>query len=277
MALTSVRAAQSAIVAPPSTTNSSRPRSAPFQLRGSSFTMMVLRLIDPTDPRFEQLLAEKVAQAPGFFRNAPVLVDLEDVAGAGLFIDFGRLVALCRAIGMAPVGIVNGDAAQSQAAIAAGLALFPPGRAAANPPNPREPNPRELAVREAPAAAGAPAPATVAAPAPAGRATRTVAEPIRSGQQIYASGGDLIVLGPVSAGAEVAADGNIHVYGRLRGRALAGLGGDAQARIFCHSLEAELVSIAGLYQVSENIDPAHWGRPVRIAAAGPALVFEPLI
>lgn len=231
--------------------------------------MMVLRLVDPTDARFEQLLAEKVGQAPGFFRNAPVLVDLEEVAGLDLFIDFERLVALCRAIGMAPVGIVNGNPRQAQAAIAAGLALFPPGRAASNPPNP--------GTREAPAAPVAAPPLPAAAPPPAGRAARTIAEPIRSGQQIYAAGGDLIVLGPVGAGAEVAADGNIHIYGRLRGRALAGLSGDAQARIFCHTLEAELVSIAGLYQVSENIDPAFWGRSVRVAASGRTLVFEPLL
>jgi septum site-determining protein MinC len=111
---------------------------------------------------------------------------------------------------------------------------------------------------------------------PAAR-NRIVNHPIRSGQQIYAAEGDLIVLGTVSAGAEVIADGNIHVYGVLRGRALAGVKGDVEARIFCHSLEAELISIMGRYRISEQIDPTDRGKAVQIHLAEDRLVIEPLI
>ncbi len=93
----------------------------------------------------------------------------------------------------------------------------------------------------------------VPAAAPAALKTRLVTEPVRSGTQIYARGSDLIVTASVSPGAELVADGNIHVYGALRGRALAGAGGDEAARIFCTRLEAELVSIAGRYLVSEHL------------------------
>jgi septum site-determining protein MinC len=96
------------------------------------------------------------------------------------------------------------------------------------------------------------------------KATLIVTEPVRSGRQVYAAKGDLVILGPVSAGAEVLADGNIHIYNTLRGRALAGITGDTSARIFCNSLEAELVSIAGLYRVSEDLDRNVYKKQVQI-------------
>ncbi len=98
-------------------------------------------------------------------------------------------------------------------------------------------------------------------------------EPVRSGTQIYARGGDLIVTAAVSAGAEVMADGNIHVYGRLRGRALAGAAGDTAARIFCTRLEAELISIAGRYLVSEQLPAEYQGGPAQIALVDDALTI----
>jgi septum site-determining protein MinC len=114
----------------------------------------------------------------------------------------------------------------------------------------------------------------VSVPAPPPRAsTRIVAEPVRSGTQIYARGGDLIVTAAVSAGAELVADGNIHVYGRLRGRALAGAAGDTTARIFCARLEAELVSIAGRYLVSEQLPAEHQGGAVQIALVDDVLTI----
>ncbi|HBB24549.1 MAG TPA: septum site-determining protein MinC, partial [Pseudomonas sp.] len=107
---------------------------------------------------------------------------------------------------------------------------------------------------------------------PVYRPTRVVTTPIRGGQQIYAQGGDLIVLAPVSPGAELLADGNIHVYGPLRGRALAGIKGDTSARIFCQQLAAEMVSIAGQYKVAEDLrrDPL-WAEAVRISLSGDVL------
>src|SRR5712691_7422078 len=102
-------------------------------------------------------------------------------------------------------------------------------------------------------------------PPPPRAAARLVTTPVRSGTQIYARGTDLVVTAAVSPGAELVADGNIHVYGPLRGRALAGASGDTGARIFCSRLEAELVSIAGRYLVSEQLPADHQGSPVQIA------------
>src|SRR5579885_3019338 len=104
-----------------------------------------------------------------------------------------------------------------------------------------------------------------AAPAPPPPKSLLVTQPVRSGTQIYARGGDLVVTAAVSPGAELIADGNIHVYGALRGRALAGASGEAGARIFCSRLEAELVSIAGRYLVSDQLPAAERGAPVQIA------------
>ena len=108
------------------------------------------------------------------------------------------------------------------------------------------------------------------------KTTMIITEPVRSGRQIYAARGDLIVMGPVSAGAELLADGNIHVYSSLRGRALAGISGDTNARIFCHSLEAELVSIAGLYRVSEDLDASVFKKQVHIYLDDGYLRMDPL-
>src|SRR5205823_3474714 len=110
--------------------------------------------------------------------------------------------------------------------------------------------------------------------APLRTTARLVNEPVRSGTQIYARGTDLVVTASVSPGAELVADGNIHVYGTLRGRALAGASGDAAARIFCSRLEAELVSIAGRYLVSEQLPAEHRGFPVQIALVEDALTIS---
>ncbi len=105
---------------------------------------------------------------------------------------------------------------------------------------------------------------------------KIISTPIRSGQQIYAAGGDLIVLAPVSAGAELLADGNIHVYGALRGRALAGVKGNTDARVFCHSQEAELISIAGCFMVDEDLRSDHWKQAVQILLQDDKLHIKPL-
>ena len=120
------------------------------------------------------------------------------------------------------------------------------------------------------AAAAAPEPANDPAPA------KIINQPVRSGQQVYAPEGDLIILAPVQAGAEVLAAGNIHVYGPLRGRALAGIHGAESARVFCQSLEAELVSIAGHYKISEDLQDIGWKSAVQIQLRDDVLVVTPL-
>lgn len=219
-------------------------RETPFQLRGNSFTMMVLKVIAPASPDFFPQLESKVRQAPNFFRNAPVVLDLEDVPNGGRDLDLPAFVAQVRELHLRPIGAQHCPGDLREIVHAMGLVAMPTGKAAR----------LEVARGDAP-----PPP-----PEPAYRPPVIVSEPIRSGQQIYAEKADLIVTAAVSAGAEVLADGSIHVYGALRGRALAGISGEASARIFCQSLEAELVSINGLYQVSEDIDPDRLRKPAQI-------------
>lgn len=223
----------------------------PFELKGSLFTLTVLHLFQLDRAAIERHLVEKIKQAPGFFNNTPVVIDLEGMTGPVDGVDFTGLYDLLRGHGMAPVGIRNGGPKLQAAARLAGLPVLPESRPVA-------------------------APKKTESSEPAAR-NRIVNHPIRSGQQIYAAEGDLIVLGAVSAGAEVIADGNIHVYGVLRGRALAGVKGNVEARIFCHSLEAELISIMGRYRISEQIDPTDRGKAVQIHLAEDRLVIEPLI
>jgi len=103
-----------------------------------------------------------------------------------------------------------------------------------------------------------------------------ITQPVRSGQRVYAKGTDLIVMAPVGYGAEIMADGHIHVYNTLRGRALAGVRGDTECRIFCRDLQAELVSIAGNYRISEDLEEELRGQPVQIYMRDTALIIESL-
>lgn len=217
-----------------------------FELKAGPLTLPILKLLAGDMDELARQLALKVEQAPGFFRNAPVLIELQAVSGAGTAVDFALLVGLLRGYGMIPFGVRGGSEQQNSMAEMMELAVLSgaPERSSARRPatQPATEVPRQ------------------AAPA----ATRVVTQPVRSGQRIYAAGGDLIVIAPVSSGAELLADGNIHVYGALRGRALAGVSGDSSRRIFCYDLQAELVAIAGRYRVSEDIAPSTRGRPVQI-------------
>jgi septum site-determining protein MinC len=237
----------------------------PFQLRGGNVTLLILKVLAADDPSFFPKLLDKVGQAPNFYRHAPVILDVAEMVSRKPinFAEWGRRL---RQHQLVPVGILNGTEEQNRQAVDAGYSVMPPDRAAEAVPAAKPKGERkaaELAARE------------VAAPVASGRAARVVSEPVRSGRQIYASGGDLVVLGPVSPGAELLADGHIHVYGPLRGRALAGVNGDATARIFCRSLEAELISIAGLYKVHDDIEPAVRGRDAHIYMDGERLVIVP--
>ena len=230
-------------------------------VQGAVFTVMVIRAANLRDAAFAQALDEQVRRSPRFFLNAPVVLDLRDAGEFARAAEFEAARQILRGHTLSLVGVQNAQPAQLEAAAEAGLASFAP-----NSTQPRRPPPGQERPPEAPAEAPrAPPPAApVAAQAAAGR-TRLITEPVRSGTQIYARGSDLVVLAPVSPGAEIVADGNIHVYGALRGRALAGAGGDSQARIFCSKLEAELVSIAGRYLVSEQLPPEELRQAVHIA------------
>jgi septum site-determining protein MinC len=247
------------------------PTSSPFQLRGGAYTLLVLRLNDPKDPTLFQLLADKIAQAPNFFRHAPVVIDLQNLAEAPPF-NMAELGRRLRQHQLVPIGVQNGTEEQNRAAVNAGWSLFPEGRQATLSDPPATPTRAvEVPVRE-------PAPATAAEEEEdvSGSPARLLTQPVRSGRQVYAHGGDLVVMSSISPGAELLADGHIHVYGALRGRALAGVSGDVTARIFCRSLEAELVSVAGFWRVREDIPETLVGKPAQIFLEGDRIAIEPL-
>ena len=215
-------------------------------VQGAVFTVMVVRAGMLRDPVFETELAEQIRLSPRFFLNAPVVLDLKDAAEFTREAEFAEAREILRRHTLSLIGVQNTAPAQLEAAAGAGLASFAP-----NAPQPGRSPPRE--------------PTRSASATPVAAKTRLVTQPVRSGTQIYARGADLVVTAAVSPGAEIMADGNIHVYGALRGRALAGAAGDVDARIFCSRFEAELVSIAGSYLVSEQLPPEQQGLPVQIA------------
>ena len=251
------------------------------QFRGGLYPMMLLRVGNPRDQSFFSGVMERIAQAPDFFRHAPVVLDLQDLAGAAPF-NMAELVRRLRQHQLVPIGVVNGTEEQNRTAVNAGLSILPEGREA---PGLR---PAAVAAAGPVAAADAQVPAAAAAAAASGLASESepaagasspsllVAQAVRSGQQVYADGGDLIVLGTVSPGAELLADHHIHVYGTLRGRAHAGAKGDTAARIFCQCLDAELVSLAGHWLVRDDMPEELIGKPVQILFVDGRVCIAPL-
>ncbi|KFX07361.1 septum formation inhibitor [Pectobacterium betavasculorum] len=209
----------------------------PIELKGSSFTLSVVHLHDSQPEVIYQALQEKIEQAPAFLKNAPVVIN---VAALTAETDWIKLQQAISSTGLHVVGVsgCNDDALKKTIA-QAGLPLLSEGKAQRRVVEP-------------------------VAAVPTAVKTKVINTPIRSGQQIYARNCDLIVTSSVSAGAEVIADGNIHIYGMMRGRALAGVSGDVQSQIFCTHLAAELVSIAGRYWLSDQIPEAYFGQPARI-------------
>ena len=235
-------------------------KSPAVELKGSVFTLPILRFVRADLDAIEQALSERLSQSKNFFRHAPVVLDLELLDEADEF-DFTRLCRLLRQLDLVPVGVRQASESQQTAAVAAGLAVLKGGAVQAST--------TEVDKRESSAGRVK----EVRVPAKA----RIVEQPVRSGQQIYAPGGDLIVLAPVSAGAEVIADGNIHIYAPLRGRALAGVLGDCSARIIAQSMMAELVSIAGHYQIFDEPPAAEvFARPAQVYLKEMNITLEPL-
>jgi septum site-determining protein MinC len=230
--------------------------SVAFQLKGSLFTLTVLHLMDTNIAAFSGQLQALTQQAPKFFKHAPIVIDLQRLATHDTPIDFEGIVRELRQQNMIPVGIRSGGPNQQATAIEAGLAILPETKT----------EPAQTTKSTATNGdAGIAATSRTSRIAPlAKQSSKIITQPVRSGQQIYAQGGDLIVLAPVSSGAELLADGNIHIYAPLRGRALAGVTGDQNAHIFCHSLEAELISIAGHYWVKEDLKSSSERQAVHI-------------
>lgn len=217
-------------------------------------------------------LAQRFEATPEFFSNEVVAIDVRRLE-AGQELALAELAGMLRAFRMNPIGVVA-QAGQMTWVEKSGMPLLDsqerraamgPDAASAEPENPAPVQTSATSHKGMPAARE-----SAAAP------TMIIEKPLRSGQQVYAKG-DLIVLGLVSFGAEVIAEGNIHVYAPLRGRALAGVHGNHDARIFCTCLEPELISIAGIYRTTEHaLPPDVQGHSVQIRLRGEKLIFEPL-
>lgn len=251
----------------------------PIQFKGTALKIIQAQLRTADVALLHAALAELTGNSPDFFENDLAVLDFSNAESLPESADWPAIRQLLRASGLhaaATLGLPEGLAAAAEQAglpTISASALSRPARAKAAeavPPPPAVAEPTPLPAQEA-------APAPVPEPAPR---TITLDKPLRSGQRFYAKGCDLIVTAMVSAGAEVIADGNIHVYAPLRGRALAGASGDKSARIFTTSLEAELVSVAGLYRTFEAGVPADLARqPATVSLSGdgePRLTVAPL-
>jgi septum site-determining protein MinC len=246
-----------------------------FELRSAGFTLPIIRLLEPDLDALSAQLGAKVAEAPDFFRNTPVVIDLGELVASEADVEFPMLVGLLRGYGMIPFGVRGGSDGHHAAAQAMELAILGESRASREKVvgvSPTATTPRRAAPRAQPEVE--PIDDEIGTPPQTG--FTLITRPVRSGQRIHAIGGDLSVVGAVSSGAELMAEGNIHVYGPLRGRAMAGMNGNLAARIFCQDLQAELVSVAGHYRVSENIPADLRGVAVQIYLEGQALRIEPL-
>lgn len=205
-------------------------------------------------------LQQKLAQAPGFFHQAPVVINVENATAIPDFVDIKQLFVELQLV---LVGICGASSELKKAAHQAGLAALQLSK-------------NNKAVETASKAVATPAPTPAPVPAPVVMESKLVEQNIRSGQQIYVKGGDLIIKGTVGAGAEVIADGNIHIYGSLRGKAIAGAGGDSSKKIYCYNMQAELISIAGNYWLSESLQGEFWGKSTCISLQDGQLVLAEL-
>jgi septum site-determining protein MinC len=242
----------------------------PFELEGMVSTVTVLRLLTTDLAAIQKGLANKIEQMPGFFQDAPVALDLSALEGSDedeeppaqgrREIPLAKLAGLLRDLKLVPVGIRHLREARRAEARAVGLGLL------------RGSGRKALKSKESPEPVSAPAASSNDERRTGddrrrnedGLGALLLRAPLRSGQVVYAEQTDAIVLAHVNAGAELIADGNIHIYGALRGRALAGAHGNSEARIFCKSLEAELIAIAGCYLRSDEIPEARRGKPAQI-------------
>ena len=227
-------------------------KSQAFKLKGRLYTLTVMRILNHDCILLRHQLDEVVAKAPRLFDRTPVVLDCSAIDGDKL--DLQTLCQTMREYSLIPVAIQGGTPLLETLAQCQGIAVLNTTSTQDKPfiskNHGSEPSPVETIK------------------------TKLLTTPVRSGQQIVSKGGDLVITAAVSHGAELLADGNIHVYGALRGRALAGIVGDKQARIFCQSLDAELVSIAGFYRLSDSIEPING--PCQIFLQDDHIHIEPL-
>lgn len=199
-----------------------------FQLKADLIPLTVIKLMQHDIDGIQSQLTDIIKKAPNYFQNAPILIDFSELETQNT-LNIEALLSLFKSKQLIPVALRGLEKKMEQEAQAYGLAIL-----------------KKSALKEKKSH-------IETVPNHTQSPTKIITKPVRAGTQVYAKGGDLIILAAVNAGAECFADGNIHIHGPLRGRALAGINGDLCARIFCKSLEAELISIAGHYQINENL------------------------
>jgi septum site-determining protein MinC len=242
-----------------------------FEIKSADLALVALLLKKANVEQIAQGLQVQFSDSPDFFNQDPLLIDLSGLseADAGQDIDFLSLVRILREYGLMPLAIKGGSDAQRAAAFDAGLVDANDARI------------RRLSMGT-PVLQATETVATETAPAaPSFSGAVVLDRTLRSGQQFYAKGKDLVVLSMVNAGAEVIADGDIHIYSTLRGKAIAGARGKTDARIFAYAMEPELISIAGVYRTSENpLSKEVFGKPAQVSLSsgldGDKLLITPL-
>lgn len=237
-------------------------KSGAFGLKGNLLTLTVMQLYQAELDLIRQQLQATIAKTPKFFANMPIVIDCQHLTNHSYPVDFSGIIDLLREHGLLPVGVCNGTPEQLEAANSAGLGTL--SQIKKEDVNNTQSKSASLNSTERESTSQTKARSSSVKVEQTTTNSKMIVSPIRSGQQVYAKGSDLIIIATVSAGAEVLADGNIHIYGSLRGRALAGVQGDKNARIFCHDLQAEIISIAGLYKLQDDIASTHRNSPVQI-------------
>ena len=253
-----------------------------FRMKGTTLTSIVLEVLDFEPDNFEAQLSQKIASAPQFFTRSSLILHLIKPLSAT---EFELLVALCRQLQLQPMA-VKGEVAELKPTINdLGLADVSQSKFTdsalrsqkASADGGSETSNGNSAAQTQQQTAAAPAQSEpVSTAAPTLKPAKVINRPVRSGQQVYAEGSDLVITASVSEGAELLADGNIHVYGTLRGRALAGVKGNTGARVFCQSLDAELISIAGQFIMHETVKGGCWKKPAQVFLEEETLRIEPL-
>lgn len=218
---------------------------AALRLRGTTIPVIALAVRNAAPEQLEEELARKVAEADGSFAGSLGALDVSALAGQPIML--APLAEMVRRFGMHPIAVLGADEICGPEAQALGLAMLPANARHAEAPI-------EVQSEPPPALDSSEPPSTTAL---------VLDRPLRSGQRVYARGRDLVVLAGTSPGSELIADGNIHCYGPLRGRAMAGASGDASMHVFALDFHAELVSIAGIYKSFEQLSDEFRGRPVR--------------
>ncbi len=234
-----------------------------YEIKSADLPLLAFQLKTGDVQAVAQALALQLAETPGFFDQDPAILDLDSLPAEASALQLADLVDILATHGLRVVAVKTSDAQRLAQAKALGLAQADDVRMRRQPP------------------VAAPMPAAAPPAAPSLVEAMVLDKPLRSGQQVYAKGRDLIVLAMVNAGAEVIADGHIHIYAPLRGKAIAGARGFMGARIFAQSMDPELISIAGVYRTSENpLPPEVRGRAAQVGlqstAQGDKLVITPV-